>query len=322
MFSTFLGELRGYLGKAFILATWVPVLIFASASVAIYLAGNRSLGQAWQSWLNLTIGGQGVLSVEFLVIVTFLAFIFYSVQIPLAQLFEGYWDHIPGLSIVGAKKREYYRRYLKKQEARIQQIADEVPADGRPTKEQMVRVNRLQYEIRSFPSLQEEQHIMATHLGNIYKAAELYPLRRYGADAVPIWPRLRSILPNDFAEHMVDAKMTTDFLLLFALLSVLFSLMALIYLLVQGAAVFLVLLCLLGLPVGVLAYRCAVVAAQDYADLIKVAFDLYRRSLLKALDLDIPSTLAEEQQLWRQLSAFLLHGREPKGSFHFTKPEA
>src|SRR5438874_1264712 len=109
MFSTFLGELRGYLGKAFILATWVPVLIFASVSVAVYLIGNKSLGQAWQSWLNLTIGGQGVLTVEFLVIVTFLAFIFYSVQLPLTQIFEGYWDHIPGLSMLGTKRRKYYK---------------------------------------------------------------------------------------------------------------------------------------------------------------------------------------------------------------------
>src|SRR2546423_2191831 len=134
MFSTFLSELRGYLGKAFILATWVPVLIFASASVAIYLAGNRSLGQAWQIWLNLTLGGQGMLTIEFLGIVTFIAFIFYSVQIPVTQLFEGYWNRIPGLRILEKKKREYYKRFLEKQDGRIQQIADEVSSDGRPTK--------------------------------------------------------------------------------------------------------------------------------------------------------------------------------------------
>jgi len=49
MFSSFLGDAKSYLSKGFVLSTWLPVLIFASATVTVYLAGNTSLEQAWQS---------------------------------------------------------------------------------------------------------------------------------------------------------------------------------------------------------------------------------------------------------------------------------
>ena len=73
MFSTYLGELKGYVGKAFVLAVWLPVFVFASLGMVIYLEGSGSLGSAWQRWNALTVGGQGVLAMEFLIAVTFKA---------------------------------------------------------------------------------------------------------------------------------------------------------------------------------------------------------------------------------------------------------
>ena len=61
----------------------------------------------------------------------------------------------------------------------------------------------------------------------------------------------------------------------------------------------------------------SVAPAMNYAELIKAAFDLYRRALLEALGLQMLSTLTEERQLWKNLCAFFAHGLTPDEDFHF-----
>src|SRR5207249_413363 len=97
MFSSFFGPIKESLGKAFLLTVWLPVLIFASATVTVYLIANRSLNYTWQNWLTLSLGGQGLVTIGFLMVTTLVAFAFYYVMGVISQLFEGYWEKIPGL---------------------------------------------------------------------------------------------------------------------------------------------------------------------------------------------------------------------------------
>jgi hypothetical protein len=83
------------------------------------------------------------------------------------------------------------------------------------------------------------------------------------------------------------------------------------YLLALHADWSIVVLCTLGLPLGIIAYYAALAPAMNYAELIKAAFDLYRRALLESLSLQMPSTLTEERQLWKKLCAFFAHGLTP-----------
>jgi len=64
--------------------------------------------------------------------------------------------------------------------------------------------------------------IMATRLGNVLKASELYSWKRYRLDAVVLWPRLQASLPDTFSNPLQDTKASFDlmvtlcaFLLLF-----------------------------------------------------------------------------------------------------------
>ncbi|MDQ6659504.1 MAG: hypothetical protein M3Z24_00900, partial [Chloroflexota bacterium] len=73
-----------------------------------------------------------------------------------------------------------------------------------------------------YPS--EQTDIMPTRLGNVLKAAELYSWKRYRLDAVIIWSRLESGIPDAFSTTLQDAKTSLDlmttlsaFILLFGL---------------------------------------------------------------------------------------------------------
>src|SRR5437660_2707708 len=52
----------------------------------------------------------------------------------------------------------------------------------------------------------ERQDIMPMQLGNVLKAAELYPLKRYGLDAVLLWPRLEEVFPERFHDAFRDLE--------------------------------------------------------------------------------------------------------------------
>jgi len=321
MFTTYLGELREYIGKGFVLAVWLPVLAFASVLFVVYQAGRGSLNAAWSSWLILPLGGQLVQVIEFLAVVTLVAYVIHQLEVPITRFFEGYWQSWPFLSNLGHWKAERYKRYLAALDKQIEKSED-VPAGQKPSNEQKVKLNLL-YDRRGlpFPPKSEEAHVMPTRLGNIYKVAELYPYHHYEIDTVVIWPRLLSVLPGDFVKRLQDSKMAVDFLLLFGLLSVLFSLVTVPYLLALHADWSIVVLCTLGLPLGIIAYYSALAPAMNYAELIKAAFDLYRRALLESLGLQMPSTLTEERQLWKKLCAFFAHGRIPNEDFHFAPPK-
>lgn len=64
------------------------------------------------------------------------------------------------------------------------------------------------------------------------------------------------------------------------------------------------------LVVAYLLYLGAVMAAQHWGGMVRVAFDLYRDDLRRALHLaDLPDeALDEERKLWETVSAFLVFG--------------
>ncbi len=328
MFSTFVGELRGYIGKAFVLAVWLPVIVFAGLGLIVYLWGDGSLETEWQRWRSLQLDEQIVLAVAFLAPVTLIAFVIHYLQVPITRLFEGYWETWPGLRTVGHKKRARYQTQANSLDERLAELGQEILAltdKEQPADRQKAEFNRLaQYRLVNFPPLGDEQHLLPTRLGNIYRAAELYPYHRYGLDSVVFWPRLRQVLPDGFVARMQELKIAIDFLLLFSLLAVLFSLLAVPYLLWQSVELWMILVCTLGLPLGWLTYHAALTPALAYAELIKVAYDLYRRTLLKTLDLNLPATLDQEEKLWKALSKFIISKVVPEAEeqWHYiSKPE-
>ncbi|MCP4408117.1 MAG: hypothetical protein GY807_10230 [Gammaproteobacteria bacterium] len=298
------------------LAVWLPVIVFAGLGLVVYLWGDGSLETEWQHWRSLQLDEKIVLAVVFLAPVTMIAFVIHYLQVPITRLFEGYWEKWPGLRAVGHKKRAQYQTQVNALDERSAELSLKIPVlkqKGQSVEQQKAELKRVvQYRMVNFPPPDDEQDILPTRLGNIYRAAELYPYHRYGLDSVAIWPRLRQVLPDDFMVRMQELKIAVDFLLLFSLLAVLFSLLAVPYLLWQRAELWMILTCAAGLPLGWLTYRAALTPALAYAELIKVAYDLYRRTLLKTLDLNLPATLDEERKLWEDLSQFIIRKVVPK----------
>jgi hypothetical protein len=325
MFTSLLGELKDWFGRAFLVAVWLPVFVFASAVTAVYRAGAGALTSSAAVWTQLRVDEKIILSAKFIIVVTLVAFVLDFAQVSITRLFEGYWDDLPLLRTFGRRRRQRYEREISRLNERLDHLSEKIPeleAATKPAELLKAELSRLTERRVGFPPRGYEAHLMPTRLGNLYKAAELYPYDRYGMDTVIIWPRLREVLPDKIIERLQEVKTGVDFLLLFSILSIIFSLMAVPYLWARGAQPWLVLTCASGLPLGWLSYRAALSPAQAYTELLKVAFDLHRKALLKALGLRAPATLSQEKALWRDISHFIFRGIEPDPDWQFDAPAA
>ncbi|MFZ5919177.1 MAG: hypothetical protein ACOYZ7_19765 [Chloroflexota bacterium] len=154
--------------------------------------------------------------------------------------------------------------------------------------------------------------VMPTRLGNHLRAAETYSFLRYNLDAAVVWPRLRELLPDEFAGRLSEAKTNLSLMLVLTTLALVFGvvwggvLMAVpdaslaIYKWVAAPITFLA-----GIGIARVAYLNAAQGALAYGELLKTAFDLYRWQVLQALHLELPPDLESERKLWGEIGGFL-----------------
>jgi hypothetical protein len=144
--------------------------------------------------------------------------------------------------------------------------------------------------------------LLPTSLGNILRARERSPQRKYGLDALVCWPRLWSLLPEHVRTDLANARSSLDRLAELWLWGLLFLLWVF---LTPWAA-------LIGLLWMFITYRMASQAAMAYGDLLESVFDLYRFSLYDAMGWPRPKNTKEEKDLGAQLTEYLWRGTLPK----------
>lgn len=287
MFANVLNQITGKLDSRFILTLFFPSLIFWGGLTVVYFA-HSGLETAVTAWRAQNTDIQIMQITITLAWVTFFAYLLSNQLVWLTKQFEGYWDWFPllGKRLANLRQKHY------------QQVLAWLDGNG-----------RYQSIYYGFPFPDEPEALMPTRLGNILKNSEQYPFKRYDADAVLLWPRLYTVLPDGFSKTLEAAKASLDFMLVVSCLSGLFAFTSGIYLLAVQTVWWLFLLCFLGgLVVARLAYNGALEAAITYGQLIKSAFDLYKGELRKQLGYEQPKSLAEERDFWHNLYELVYRG--------------
>lgn len=305
MFSTFLQELRGYMGKGYLLGVFVPTLIIASLGLVVGVEITVGTAEMLQRWSALDLDAQLILGFGALIAVAFWAYLIHNLQIAITRMLEGYWQGTLLDPLYRLRQRRYQAVYdqLDSQRSALERA---LSADGeQPDPAIMQQAARLlSYWSRMQPPHGHRERVQPTRLGNILRAGELYAEDHYGIDAVVIWPRMRPLLPTAFVSVLLDRKIAMDALLLMTLYSGGISLIFCPIIALFSTRWDLFLLCALGLPLASVCYRSALQSAIAYSEQIRTAFDLYRTDLLKTLGLKIPVDSAQERALWAALSRF------------------
>jgi uncharacterized repeat protein (TIGR01451 family) len=153
--------------------------------------------------------------------------------------------------------------------------------------------------------------VLPTRLGNIIRSFENYAERQYGFSAIAFWPRFAAKIDAPYAIALDDAKSSFDFVINLSFLSaVLFIVILLLGLAFPAPWMISRALCAQWLAKLVvlaaaswLFYTAAAGSAQEWGDLVRGAFDLYRRPVLQSLGFtEVPSDLHAERALWAEIS--------------------
>lgn len=271
-----------------------------------------------------------------------LSYLLYASNIPLIRFLEGYVIRDSWFFRFLGRFEEQRYQLLNEQiehcERMIEQIEDlELESSDSNLlvgkRRQRLKYLRSNWELKKAELLDIKQirfprsprRLLPTALGNTIAAFEDYPWDRYRMDSVHLWPRLLPILEkNKFTPFIQNEKSILDFLINSGL-AISFIILELIilgfnkgfdwhYWLVSGL--------LIGVAYSL--YLFAITAAKHWGGMVRVAFDLYRNDLRKALHLPaIPDeSLGDERKQWQAVSRFLVLGetQQFKG-FVYSTPE-
>lgn len=298
MFIDVLDKVSGLLDRRFLLNAFLPVLIFWGLLFLVVGFGTGYLDQIvalWDAQPNLIKAIQIVAGVAG---VTVCAQILVSQSTNLLYLYEGYWRSEHWWGWLGwwlqSQGQSWHIARIRSLTRRISAAqADEQQQDYYQRSKD--RLHHLFYPPETRP-----EAIMPTRIGNILKAAEMYPYLRYGMDSACLWPRLYQVMPLHITATIENVRGSIEFMIEITSLSTTFAIVSGICLLYIGASWWLFLISFWGgMLVAWFAYQGAIGHALSYAEQIKVAFDLYRFDLLKALHLPEPTTRKEERSLWK-----------------------
>ncbi|MER5916354.1 hypothetical protein ABT124_39650 [Streptomyces sp. NPDC001982] len=295
-----LGSAERILGSRFLLAVLMPVLLAAGASGGVALAATGSTpGDALRAWQQYSASGQLLAALWIALGLVGAAYLLALFHLPFLRLLEGYWPETALLRGLRERRTERHRRTA---EAHWQQIAE------LHTAERHIRASALatQLSTRYPPRPRLADGCLPTALGNRLRAAEFYPLERYGIDAVVIWPRLLPLLSPEATARVTAARTALDVTVTLLGLAMAFGTVWPLALLLAGGSGTLAALTLLAWPLAWGAYRASLEAATAYGQEIAVVFDLHRHELPRHLELAAVTEPAEERRMWDDLAQFYL----------------
>lgn len=310
-----LSEFLSVLVQTFNLPALFPSLVFTYFSNLFIIPLLPANHWICASLRRMDSNSQLVLGI---IIVLVLTLILDSANLKIIRRFEGYGflDQFP-FDIIRYRKQRQVEEVLneidslkEQYDQRFEQYKKELDEEKKNEHYGWVQYYANQLEER-FNKLSQRypeniDFVLPFRLGNVIAAAEQYPDKIFGMDAIVLWPFLRHIISDkNYAQFYVKDKATLDFLLnmivILITFGMLFFLTELFYhdfsliLLVKFAAIISVCYFILTL---------AIQSALNWGTTVRAAFIIFKEELRTNLRLKDVDDYEEEKQLWRNASIF------------------
>jgi len=324
--SSALRTLFEQLGKSFFISGYLPAVLFVALNQYLVFSnrfGGRSLVLFGPDFKLGPFTGDNLATV---ILPLFLAMLLLAFNTLIVKFFEGAfkWQQDlllrPWMAANRKRCQKLYGRLTTLKKEYYKQLAQVAGSDKAERNDAVDKVVGLRLQIQAendrleqiepMPSLPYRlERVRPTALGNIFALMEEYPYDRYGIDAVAIWPRLHSLLPDANKADISNQKLLLDFLLNLVTLAGIFGIEGIVAGLVRVP----IQLALVATGVGALIvawllYRAAVGVTATMGLFVTSAFDFYRGAVLEKLGLNQPPQVEDEQFLWLQIASFLRRG--------------
>ena len=296
----------------------LPTLL-AVAFVAFLLVAKAPTASMSLKTITATakaIGGSGAVVITGIAIAV--AVTLQPLQFRLVQILEGYWPSGPLRMLFRVGVRVQRWRYERLQDQLTGAVNHRHEAARRSSEERIsVAETRI---LERFP---DEDRLLPTALGNALRSAEDRAGRRYGAEAVVLWPRLFPLLPArlraDIEDEVTQLDVSARLAVTWATTAVISSTIVLLHPVKAAdnwgwvaivAAVWLL---------AWLSYQSAIESAIAHGLDIEVALDLHRSLVVSAMRLPEPARLSSEQRVLTMLCRlYRTYDEDHKIELHFV----
>jgi hypothetical protein len=315
--SGVLSVVSGKFVNSLILGAFLPTVVFVLLGYvllvplvptqSLLLKPLESLDTQWR-----------VIVISFLTIV--LSGLLYNLNGPIIRFYEGYaWQS----SWLGRWRTRRYQAKFDAARAQIlgmETLRARLYEDDRRLNDVIDLQTQVSVDFGSTLPFRRDL-VLPTRLGNIIRSFEMYGLREYGLDTIPMWPRLMGIVDDKYISKIDDARVIFDFMMNSSVLNAIFAALALFIGLsylgpFSSPLLYIPWLLTVVMPM-ILAYVFYLISlrrAQMWGGLVMGAVDLYHNKLLDALGYTRKfKDRDDERELWQRLSRRML--------FHFGFPD-
>lgn len=327
-------SLLSNIGRSLLVSCMIPAIVFVTVSLLIFVPSLPSslLSQFGVIAPSNQADFAGVLAI-ILVVAFMLAYVLKVMNWAVVRLFEGYY--LPFAEDILRDVQTKRKARFAKRVSVEKQMLNEEKEGTRLYQQKWRRYMDLKNEyLERFPH--QARDVLPTQLGNVYRAFEDYPFRRYGMEGLFFWERLAKFIPEDYAGKIEELNNSVSFLLNSSLASFIVAGEIIIkdIFAIDGRLLDLVLntrplsfqillsflrwefpstkilFSLLCLGLSYFFYYAAVSTAMSLGRYIRTCYDLFRMELLEELNVAPPNVLGsqEEKALWRSVHEFLALG--------------
>jgi hypothetical protein len=303
----FLAGVGGKLAERWVAVVLTPAFVFWAAGLLAWV-DRRGWSDGWRDigeWIAaLSSAEQLALLVGTLLGVTISGVIVQRLTRPLIRALEGYgWPAFLRRRLVERRAER-----IERDERRHQELAGEL-AEGTTT--HASEYSELDTRLRRVPTDPADR--MPTRVGNILRAAERWPLQKYGLDPVKCWTALWLALPQDARTELGEARGQLDG----AVAALAWALLACVWVVWAWWAL------PAGLIVAAAIHRGWVrSSAEGYGAMLESTFDVHRWRLYDALHLEPPSSAADERAHGEALTDYLWRGSDLETVVYVAPPAA
>lgn len=299
MFSTF----PKLADRNFVLSFLLPALLafFAAAWAFPDVAAFRPLR-------SLTASDNQLSELAYLTFgVWLIAVLLMTANYTLFRLLEGYLPPVSWFVPLHSWHKRRFRALLSRHDTMMAEWEETLRQGQRFSQTKQKEISRLlQIRLSRYPN--SEADVLPTSFGNVIRAFEVYSKQVYGADAIPVWMRLVSVIPKDYAAQIDAVRAEVDCFVNITSLAFILSVVSLGRVAASGLNVTHgMIVAIIAFSVSILSYYSAVSRAITWGEVVKSTFDCYLPTLVKQLGYAVPPTEAERKAFWEQFNARVLY---------------
>ncbi|HEU5472307.1 MAG TPA: hypothetical protein VFV67_16770 [Actinophytocola sp.] len=295
---------------------------------ALLRAGSFTGQSDWRLLLPADTRGDLVTVLLVLFGITLLTVVAQPFQIRLVRILEGYWEGWWLTARLAPVFVEYQYRKVSRLRERFAFLSNDVHRefDDRMALSELSReyrararrrseLSRVEAKLQRYPAPVsdgapdegeepiEEVRLLPTGLGNALRTGETSAGERYGLETVSSWPRLYPHFSDKFIGLQASARDALDAAANLTISFLIVTVLGMVALFDEPKAYWIP---AAAFGLFVLSYLGSIAAAVEYTTFVRVAYDLHRFDLVKAMHHPLPDNPVEEYRLFRKLSAFFL----------------